>query len=61
MGDNETIWNLIQKCEFNIDQIENLSKTYGFRALVVQDKRGYSILHWAVILGIFGFDKFKEI
>lgn len=51
MGDNETIWKIILKTEFDITQIDNLSKNFGFLALVVHDKRGFSIIHWAIILG----------
>lgn len=54
MEDNDTLWKIILKTEFNINQIDNLSKHYGFLALVVHDKRGFSILHWAVILGMIG-------
>ena len=52
MEDNHTLWKIILKSEFDVTQIDNLSKNYGFLALVVHDKRGFSILHWAIILGI---------
>ena len=49
--DAEAMWQLLLKTEFDVTQIDNLSKNYGFQILLVHDRRGFSVLHWAVILG----------
>ena len=51
MEDNDILWQSILKTEFDINKIESLSKEHGHLVLFVHDKRGFSILHWAVILG----------
>lgn len=49
--DVESMWQMVLKTEFDVTQIDNLSKSYGFQILLVQDRRGFSVLHWAIILG----------
>ena len=49
--DAESMWQMVLRTEFDVTQIDNLSKSYGFQILLVQDRRGFSVLHWAIILG----------
>ena len=49
--DADAMWQMVLRTEFDVTQIDNLSKNYGFQILLVQDRRGFSVLHRAIILG----------